>query len=279
MNRSELRPGDYLEPRCLLCDEAYDKTPEIRPVPQQRIIEKMNEYMGRRDYAGAERHLLYWLEEAVLGKDLRGQLMLRNELAGHYRKVNDREKAVENAEEALRLLQELDFEGTISSGTTCVNAATVFNAFGENERSLALFRRAKDIYESAERTDPSLLGGLYNNMALTCAALGQYEEAFSLFEKALRVMDGVAAGELEQAITCLNMADTIEKQEGMEAGEQKINDLLDRAFALLQTETVPRNGYCAFVFEKCAPAFSYYGLFLAAKELEKQAEEIYHAGT
>ena len=38
----------------------------IRPVPQQRIIEKMNEYMSRRDYAGAQRHLLYWLEEAEL---------------------------------------------------------------------------------------------------------------------------------------------------------------------------------------------------------------------
>ena len=33
----------------------------LRAVPQQRIIEKMDEYMSRRDYAGAERHLLYWL--------------------------------------------------------------------------------------------------------------------------------------------------------------------------------------------------------------------------
>ena len=33
----------------------------IKPVPQRRIVDKMNEYMSRRDYAGAERHLLYWL--------------------------------------------------------------------------------------------------------------------------------------------------------------------------------------------------------------------------
>ena len=54
----------------------------IKPVPQRRIVDKMNEYMSRRDYAGAERHLLYWLAEAELGRDLQGQLMLRNELVG-----------------------------------------------------------------------------------------------------------------------------------------------------------------------------------------------------
>ena len=46
-----------------------------RPVPQQRIVAKMDEYMSRRDYAGAEKHLLYWLEEARQGNDLRGRLI------------------------------------------------------------------------------------------------------------------------------------------------------------------------------------------------------------
>ena len=45
----------------------YESHPRIRPIPQQRVIEKMDAYMSRRDYAGAERHLLYWLEEARAG--------------------------------------------------------------------------------------------------------------------------------------------------------------------------------------------------------------------
>ena len=77
---------------------------QIRPIPQQRVIEKMDEYMSRRDYAGAERHLLYWLEEAMQGRDLRGQLLLRNELIGHFRKTGNRGAALENVEEALCLL-------------------------------------------------------------------------------------------------------------------------------------------------------------------------------
>ena len=196
-----LEPEDYVEPRCVLCGDAYGAMPEVKSVPQQRIVAKMDEYMAHRDYAGAERHLLYWLEEAELGHDLRGQLLLRNELAGHYRKVQDKENATLNAEKALELLKALDFEGTISAGTTYVNAATVMNAFGEDERSLELFGKARTVYENAPRTDKALLGGLYNNMALTYTSLGRYGEASELYEKALSVMRSVPGGKLEQAIT------------------------------------------------------------------------------
>ena len=111
----------------------------IRPVPKQRIIDKMDEYMSRRDYKGAERHLLYWLTEAKLGGDLEGQLMLRNELVGHYRKTGQKGPSIENGKEALSLLAALDMEKTITAGTTYVNLATAHGAFGEHEEAIRLF--------------------------------------------------------------------------------------------------------------------------------------------
>ncbi|MBQ6321859.1 MAG: tetratricopeptide repeat protein [Lachnospiraceae bacterium] len=312
-----LRPEDYVEPRCVLCDEPYGKMPQVKAIPQQRIIEKMNAYMSCRDYAGAERHLLYWLEEARLGFDRRGELLVCNELVGHYRKVNDKEKALVYGEKALSLIKELAFEGTISAGTTYVNVATACNAFGENERAMSLFEKARAAYEdhafsagqgidgesggsagqivygnregfaeqsvygdhaverNAAGTDPSLLGGLYNNMALTCVSLGRFEEAYDLYQKALEQMKQVKGGALEQAITWLNIANAIEYEQGMEAGETKIFDCLDNAENLLRDQEAPRDGYYAFVCEKCAPTFSYYGYFLTAEELQKTAEEIY----
>ena len=275
-----------------------DSAEAIRPVPQQRIIEKMNEYMSRRDYGGAQRHLLYWLEEAELGGDLRGQLMLRNELIGHYRKTGQREPAMECSEKALYLIAELGMEGTISAGTTYVNIATAYNAFGEYERSMEMFRRARSAYESSGFTEPQLLGGLYNNMALTCTALGQYEEAMELYEQALRIMADVPDGELEQAITYLNMANTVEAQLGLEKGEQRIGELTERAEELLEAkseellgredallsdsaaisalsrEMRARLGYYAFVCEKCAPVFSYYGYFLAAERFADRSDRL-----
>ena len=229
MTNGILEPEDYIEPRCLLCEEPYGAEKSVRSVPQMRIIDKMNEYMARRDYEGAERHLLYWLEEAELGRDLRGQLMLRNELTGHYSKTGEKDKSLENAEKAIALLDLLDFEGTISSGTTYVNAATAYNAFGEQERSMELFEKARAVYESSERTNKDLLGGLYNNMALTCVSLGRYEEAMTLYELAVKVMADVPDGRLEQAITYLNMADLYQEMKGNVEAEADIYACLDKA--------------------------------------------------
>ena len=273
-------------------------TDMIRPVPQRRIIDKMDEYMSRRDYNGAERHLLYWLEEAKLGGDLQGQLMLRNELVGHYRKTGQKEPAMESAAKALDLLRELDMENTITAGTTYVNIATACGAFGDHERAIRLFEKARAAYERSSQTETQLLGGLYNNMALTCTELGRCEEALALYEKAADLMGRVPDGELEQAITYLNMANTVEVQLGLEAGEQQINALVERAEELLEAkgeellgkgeaaltdgtdlramkqEERARLGYYAFVCEKCAPTFAYYGYFMTAESLTERSEEL-----
>ena len=270
-----LNPEDYMEPACPLCMDPPDAAHAVDPIPQQRVVQKLDDYMSRRDYDGAERHLLYWLSEAERGNDLRGELLVRNELVGHYRKAGDRDKAFAHAERALALVDELELAGSVSAGTTYVNAATANSAFGEHQRALELFEKAKTVYEAERRTQKHLLGGLYNNMALSCQALGRYDEAFKLYEKAMDAMSEVAYGELEQAITCLNMADAVAGRDGIEAGEGKIFALLDRAYDLLQTPDVPHNGYYAFVCEKCAPTFSYYGYFAAAQELEQEAKAIY----
>ena len=273
-DRGPLRPEDYEEPRCVLCMEP-DGPEAVRAVPQRRIIEKLDEYMARRDYAGAERHLLYWLSEAELGRDARGRLLICNELIGHYRKTGERDKALQRVDEALALLRELEFDGTISAGTTFVNAATALSAFGEPERALALFEKARAVYEASGQTQRTLLGGLYNNMALTLVSLGRFSEAYGLYDRAMEQMADEPGGALEQAITCLNRADAVTAERGAEAAEAEVAALLDRAWALLHAPDVPRGGYCAFVYEKCAPTFSWYGRFADAADLQKEAETIY----
>ena len=245
------------------------------PVPQQRIAEKLDAYMARRDYAGAERHLLYWLAEAEMGRDRRGQLMLRNELVGHYRKTGERDKAFDCAEKALALVESLAYDGSISAGTTYVNCATMYSAFGENEKALALFRQARAVYEANPATTPRLLGGLFNNMALACAALKRFDEARALYDLAMARMGEVPNGALEQAITCLNMADLVEAEAGMEAGEARIFELVERAANLLDAPGIPHDGYYAFVCEKCAPSFEHYGYFMDAERLRQEAKDIY----
>lgn len=262
---------DYEEPSCVLCMD--QGTP--KPIPQRRVREKLDEYMSRRDYAGAERHLRYWLAEAQQNGDLRGEFFLRGEMMGHYRKAGDKEQAILNANAGLALIEKLGFENTLSAGTAYVNAATVYDAFGMPERAVELFLKAKAVYEADLPEDDGRLGGLYNNMGLAYMALRRFGEAYEAFLKALDVMGRVEHGALEQAITYLNLANAVELEHGLEKGERKIGQYLDKASALLDDPSLPRDGYYAFVCEKCAPTFDYYGYFLTADDLNERARAIY----
>lgn len=273
-NNDWLRAEDYAEPRCLLCDEPHGAKPKAKHIPQQRVLAKFDEYTSRSDYAGAERHMLYWLEEARLGGDLQGQFQIQNELMGLYRKTAQKEKAFDSMNDALSLAKELGVENRTDGATAFLNAATVCDAFDQPERSLPLFEHARSVYEKELPPDDPRMGGLYNNMALTLVSLERFDEADKLFRRALDVMAKAPNGALEQAITYLNMADAAYAQFGSGA-DDTVNDDLETALGLLENETLPRNGYYAFVCEKCAPTFLYYGWTSYGEELQERARSIY----
>ena len=70
------------------------------------------------------------------------------------------------------------------------------------------------------------------------------------------------------------MADALEAELGPEEAAEYTDEYMDRAAELLDTESLPRNGYYAFVCEKCAPVFGHYGYFAEEAELRKRVEAI-----
>ena len=265
-----LSKDDYEEPCCPL-----NMHPEIAPIPIGRIIEKLDSYLNQNDYASAERHLRYWVSEADACNDMRGKLTLLNEQIGLYRKTDKETECLNTAADAIFLADSMNMEQSVTYGTTLINAATGYKAFGKAEEALPLYRKAQIIYESALDSDDGRLGGLYNNMALTLTELKNFREAENLFNKAIEVMEKQENGELEIAITRLNIADLIVAEYGFENGEKEIEKQLLEAEKLLNTEGLPQDGYYAFVCEKCAPVFGYYGYFLTEHELNRRAREIY----
>ena len=270
----KLEKEDYMDPACVLCGKPGE-TETVQPIPADRVIDKLREYEDRSDWPAAERHLRYWLAEAEANRDERGQLMLHNELMGFYRKQGKQDEAFAHAEKADALVDRLGMADTITAGTTWVNCGTVREAFGDPVGGLAFFEKARENYERNLPAGDSRLGGLYNNMALALTVCGRYREADRMFRRAIEVMAKQEYGELEQAITWLNMADAAEAEFGGEEGAAAAEEYLDRAVELLDTEGLPRNGYYAFVCEKCAPVFGHYGYFAEEAELRRRAEEIH----
>ena len=244
-----------------------------------RIISKLDEYLYKNDYASAERHLLYWLSEALNEQNASAEMLVRNELMGLYRKLGRKAEALENADTALKRIDTLGIGHQVGAATTYLNSATVYKAFGMAEKGMPLFEKARDIYEKELDGNDSRLGGLYNNMALSLVDMGRYEEANRLYRKAVLVMERLENGSLEVAITYLNMASALEAEYGLTDAEERIQEYVEKAQGLLE-ECEQRDGYYAFVCEKCASVFDYYGYFLYAAELKERARRIYeNAGT
>ncbi|MBR6119955.1 MAG: tetratricopeptide repeat protein [Oscillospiraceae bacterium] len=267
-----LRPEDYLDPGCIFCKPDDGSA---RPVDLRRCFTRLDEYLNRNDYEAARRHLEYWKAEALANRDLRGLLSIENERMGLFRKLGDEAAAEAALASALELVEQTGLDGSVTAATTWLNAATVRKRFGRADEALPLYEKARVVYEAALPADDGRLGGLYNNMALALTDLGRYAEARTLYEKALTVMRTQPRGALELAITELNLANLAEAEQGLLEAEAEIEARLDRARALLEEPSLPRDGYYAFVCEKCAPSFDYYGRFMDARELKERSEKIY----
>lgn len=239
-----------------------------------RILGKLDEYLHKNDYISAEKHLLYWLLEAENNNDSRAEILVRNELMGLYRKIGKRNEALECVDAALKKVESMKISHQVGAATTYINSATVYKAFGLAENAIPLFEKAREIYERELDRADSRLGGLYNNMALALVDLKRFSEADELYKKAISVMEKTENGALEVAITYLNMASAADAEHGSVEADEVIQKYLEQAESLL--ENYPeRDGYYAFVCEKCASVFGYYGHFIYEKELAERARRIY----
>ena len=239
-----------------------------------RILSKLDYMVETKDFEGAKELLSYWLADAKSQGNLRGELSLYNESMGLYRKLGEKDIAVNCAENALSLVKKLEMEGSITAATTYINSATVYKAFGLAEKGIP-FRMAEG-RASASTMRPGL----------ALLDVGRYEDALESYRKALETMKKVPNGALESAITYLNKADVYdamrsdeehENDYSPEEWEERIADLVNKAAACFEEESLPRNGYYAFVAEKCIPSFEYYGHFMTGVTLKERVSAIIEA--
>ena len=112
-----LEPEDYKEPRCPSCTDFYypDENANVSFIPVDRVVDRLDTLLSHNDMPAARRHLEYWLSEARMGGDKRGELAVLNELMGLYRKMGLKDKAFESAEKADELVKTLSLGGSITA--------------------------------------------------------------------------------------------------------------------------------------------------------------------
>ncbi len=239
------------------------------------LIYELDNILSRNDYNTARDFLEKWVDIAQNRNDNKSLFSLCNECIGLYRKISDKENCYKYCEKTLALLKVLNIENSVTGATAFTNCATAYKAFGEAERSISYFEKAVALYETLLPENDPKLAGLYNNFALSLVDLKNFEKAFKLYEKAIEVLNNNPKFNLEQAVSYLNMANAVEAQKGLENACEEIDSLLNKAEKVLDENYSETDGNYAFVCEKCAPTFGYYGRFLYEKVLKERARVIY----
>ena len=265
--------------RCCFDASEFTGLPDTEPCPTAlnvpAIIRGLDALYARGREDEAQDYLERQLDRAREAGDWRAELAVTSELLGQYRRSMDAEKGLAAVESALALVREHRLGRTVSGATVLLNAATTLGCFGEHESALPIFRHVSRVY--AEQLDPQdyRFAGLFNNMAQSHAALGEFAQAEAMFLSAVKIMEGLGGGGCEIAVTLCSLAELYDAADPEDA---RIADCLERAWSCLDDPALERGGYYAFMASKCVPAFDRLGFFLYAKDLEERIRTI-HEGT
>lgn len=269
----ELKKEEYVIKPCTSCGN------NARLVDIDRIKKKLDDLFDKKDFDEAERLINYWLKEVSNVKDYRTELELQNEYIGFLRKLGRGEAAILHAKRCDELINMLGLSQNVSGATICLNIATVYKAFGKPDVAVSYFLKAKQVYDSNLKTGDKLFAGLFNNMALALVDIEQFDAAEKLYREAIDIMLKSKDGELDAAISYLNLADLYYKKYKLDPSDDygKYGDEIEKncllAWKLLNKKDTERDAYYRFVCEKCGPSFGFYGYFLYENELIKRASE------
>lgn len=245
-----------------------------KKIELMRYVGNLETYESHQEYDKAEALIAEGVAEAKELGDYMGELALHNEAMIYFKKRSNREKALEHADAAVALINDPKLDTKQGETTICINAANVYAAFEKKEEALFLFVKAIDLYEELFSANDPRLANMYNNIALSMAKLGEYGAALELYQKALLIIQNKKEGELEQALTHINIACMFRDQYG-DTRPELIEERVKTVDVLLRSGGLVHDSYYATVCQKCAGAVDYLGYKEMAEGLLNQAGRIF----
>ncbi len=256
---------DMKETQCPSCSKEPSGKINI-----SRFMGKLNACFQVNDLKEAEKTVEYWEAEARSMGDRCGLLSVLSEQLGLYRRIGDREKALRAADLCAELLQKERTQG-ISLGTICVNLATTLCAFGREEEGLSYYDKAAALLSGQEGSYE--YAALLNNKASALCELCRYDEGEACLNKAIEILEKEGRHDGEIALSYISLAHLTFDRDG-EAYEQ-VEKLVDLSWDYINSPRLTRDENYAFLMNKCAPSFRYFGREMEAYALEETAKEIY----
>lgn len=172
----------------------------------QAVLAELDGYFQRREIDKVEPFILARLSEADAAGDKPARLTLLNELMGFYRGMSRFGEALAIGREALALMEQLGYKGSVPYATTLLNVATALRAKGDTREAIALFEETGRLLAAHDVRDPWLLASLHNNLSLAYQEADEHAQAIASLGRALELVQQLPESAVHVAVTLTNRA-------------------------------------------------------------------------
>lgn len=207
----------------------------------KKIIYELDLLYEQRLYTEIEAFLLGKIKESREENDHSAVLTLANELMGFYKTSRRYEELIDLCDIVIYIMKDADLEGTVSYATTILNAANACRKAGIVDQALEYYNYVSDIYKNIISEYDMRLASLYNNMSIAYNDKKQYEQAFILFEKALKIVVENEGTEIQEAITNSNMANSLMRMNNLD----KALNHIEKALSIFEKTKAQKNFHYA----------------------------------
>lgn len=229
------------------------------------LFDRLDKLFYKKDFAGAEAFLLDSAKQFASVNDYEQELICYNELSGIYRKQNLKDKALWAVSCAMELIQAHPYPYNLL-GDVYTSLATAYMHFASYDNAMELFDKAKVCYEYYYKKPTLQMATLLNNMGLCYMAIAKLDIAVRYFKQSVIILETLSGYPLELAMSYISLAEAM--------GDAECDELYTKAFKCFDSPLLKRDGYYAFVAEKCLPSFERNGYFRAKLTLEKRIASI-----
>jgi len=165
-------------------------------------------------------------------------LSILNEQIGFYRRINEKEKAIKAANEAIYIIEENNLNNSVGAATVYINVATTMKAFDYAKESLYYFSRAEDVYNNNGKQSDYEYAALLNNKAASLLDLEMYADAKSCYNKAVEILKKEGKHDGDKAISFVSLAQLVFLKDS--SAYIEIEEYLDLAWDYLNAPNLIR---------------------------------------